>query len=219
MIELPANSFYEQNTIKKMEQLPDKIIAHAILKRNVDITRMYLYEKCYPLFKSIYDNYCTDCESCVEFIDEIYLLILLPNKITGKCQLENFRGESTLFSWLKSTCLYYCYGKYERKKRMLLVDPLLYMKGKHDNVIDGFIEIGGAYEINFSNMNHIDVETILNLMPNKRYSTLIRLRYLHQKTNEETAEALGMNMENYYNKHKLAKMQYKYVYRKEGHNE
>lgn len=53
-------------------------------------------------------------------------------------------------------------------------------------------------------MNRIDVEAILNLMPDKRYSTLIRLRYLEQKTNEETAGALGMSMDNYYHKHKLA---------------
>ena len=52
-------------------------------------------------------------------------------------------------------------------------------------------------------------------MPNKRYRNIIRLRYLEQKTNEETAEALGMTMDNYYNKHKLAKAQYEKVCRKE----
>ena len=35
------------------------------------------------------------------------------------------------------------------------------------------------------------------------------------KTNEETAKELGMSMENYYNKHKLAKEQYERIYRKE----
>lgn len=217
-MKLHTNSFCEQNTIKNIEQLSDEIIAQSIIKRDVDITRVYLYEKCYPLFKSIYDNYYTDCDSCVEFINEIYLLILIPNKTTGKCQMENFRGESTLFSWLKSTCLYYCYGKYERKKRMPFVESLPHLNEKYDDITDRFIDFGGSYELNLSNMNRIDVEAILNLMPNKRYSTLIRLRYLEQKTNEETAEALGMSMDNYYNKHKLAKAQYEHIYRKEGHN-
>ena len=36
------------------------------------------------------------------------------------------------------------------------------------------------------------------------------------KSNEETAEALGMTMDNYYNKHKLAKEQYVRVLRKES---
>lgn len=55
-------------------------------------------------------------------------------------------------------------------------------------------------------------------MPNKRYSELIHLRYLELKTNEETAKELGMSLENYYNKHKLAKEQYERIFRKEvGH--
>lgn len=216
-MKLQANSFCEQNTIKNIEQLSDEVIIQSIIRRDIDITRMYLYEKCYPLFKSIYDNYYTDCESCLEFINEIYLLILIPNKTTGKCQMENFRGESTLFSWLKSTCLYYCYGKYEKKKHMPL-EQLSNLKEKCVDITDRFIDIEGSYELNLSSMNRIDVETILNLMPNKRYSALIRLRYLEQKTNIETAEALGMNMDNYYNKHKLAKVQYEYIYRKEGYN-
>ncbi len=217
-MKLHTNSFCEQNTIKNIEQLSDEVIAQSIIRRDVDITRVYLYEKCYPLFKSIYDNYYTDCDSCMEFINEIYLLILTPSKLTGKCQMENFRGESTLFSWLKSTCLYYCYGKYERKKRMPFVEPFPHLDEKCDGVTDRFIDFGGSYELNLSNMDRIDVETILDLMPNKRYSTLIRLRYLEQKTNEETAETLGMSMDNYYNKHKLAKAQYERIYRKEGHN-
>ncbi|MDM8146805.1 sigma factor-like helix-turn-helix DNA-binding protein [Bacteroides eggerthii] len=55
-------------------------------------------------------------------------------------------------------------------------------------------------------------------MPNIRYRNLIRMRYLEQKSNEETAEALGMSMDNYYNKHKLAKEQYIRIWRKEVKN-
>ena len=58
----------------------------------------------------------------------------------------------------------------------------------------------------------------LRLMSNARYRNLIRIRYLEQKSNEETAEILGMSMENYYNKHKLAKEQYIRVWRKEVKN-
>ena len=45
-----------------------------------------------------------------------------------------------------------------------------------------------------------------------------RIRYLEEKSNEETAEILGMSMENYYNKHKLAKAEYIRVWRKEVKN-
>lgn len=85
----------------------------------------------------------------------------------------------------------------------------------NDGAGDRLDGIYGSVEIDFSNLNYQDALTILNQIPNKRYSSLIRLRYLEQKTNEETAEALGMTMDNYYNKHKLAKEQYLRVYRKE----
>ena len=42
------------------------------------------------------------------------------------------------------------------------------------------------------------------------------LSKLEEKSNEETAEILGMSMDNYYNKHKLAKEQFAKILRKEG---
>ena len=37
-----------------------------------------------------------------------------------------------------------------------------------------------------------------------------------EKSNEETAQLLGMSMDNYYNKHKLAKEQFVTTLKKEG---
>ena len=176
----------------------DLQIAKALIQRNESVTRKYFYKQCYPLFKSIYDNYYTDCKSCVEFINEIYVVVLAPSKQTGKCQMDNFRGESTLASWLKSACLFYCYNKYERKEKMPMVDKLPNPNDEKFDDPDRFIDFGGSSELDFGKMNREDVDTILNLMPNKRYGKLIRLRYLDMKSNEETAEALGMNIDNYY---------------------
>lgn len=195
-------------------------IANALINRNEAVTRDYFYRKCYPLFKSIYDNYCTDCSCVKEFIDEIYILALTPSKITGKCQLENFRGESTLTSWLKTACLYYCYGKYQLKKQMPKCEPIPPFKDdENEESTDRTDSIYGSYDIDFDSLNRQDALAILGLMPNKRYREIITMRYLEQKTNEETAEALGMTMDNYYNKHRLAKEQYERVWRKEAHHE
>lgn len=196
----------------------DLMIASALINRDGAVTRRYFYQQCYPLFKSFYDNYYTDCTCCKEFIDEIYIVVLAPSKTTGKCQMENYRGESTLTSWLKTVCLYYCYYKYELKKRVPIYEPLPHSYGKsHDDEIcsDRLDAIYGSVEIDFRGLNRHDALEILKQMPNKRYSSLIELRYLEQKTNEETAEALGMTMDNYYNKHKLAKEQYMRIIRKE----
>jgi len=89
----------------------DLLIAKALIKRDEATVRRFFYQQFYPLFKSIYDNYYTDCTCVKEFINEMYILVLAPSKITGKCQMENFRGESTLTKWLQTACLYYCYNK------------------------------------------------------------------------------------------------------------
>ena len=194
----------------------DLQIAKALIKRDNLVTRKYFYQQCYPLFKSIYDNYYTDCINCKEFIDEIYIVVLAPSKITGKCQMENFRGESTLASWIKTACLYYCYKQYETKEKMPKYERLPNSNAKdNDDDSDRDDAIYGSIEIDFTNLNRQDALIILKQMPNKRYSELIRLRYLELKTNEETAKALGMTMDNYYNKHKLAKEQYERIFRKE----
>ena len=194
----------------------DLRIANALIKRDNLVTRRYFYQQCYPLFKSIYDNYYTDCNNCKEFIDEIYVVVLDPSRYTGKCQMENFKGESTLASWLKTACLYYCYKKYESKTRMPIYEPLP-IHSSHENDDDGDRgdEKFGSIEIDFNHLNREDVQVILGRKPNRWYSEIIRLRYLELFTNEETAEALGMTMENYYNKHKLAKAQYIRIHRKE----
>lgn len=197
----------------------DLKIASALIARDGDVTYRYYYIQCYPLFKSIYDNYYTDCKCCKEFMDEIYIVILTPSKTTGKCQMENYRGESTLASWLKSVSLFYCYKKYNLKKRMPVYESLKYTMvkaGADDACSDRNDEIRGSSEIDFSGMNRADVEALLSLMPNTRYRNIIRMLYLEQKTHKETAEALGMSMDNYYNKRILAEKQYKQVCRKEA---
>lgn len=199
----------------------DLYIARSLINRDETVTRRYFYEQCYPLFKSIFDNYYTDCKCCKEFMDEIYITVIAPSRTTGRCQLENYRGESTLTSWLKTVCLYYCYRKYQLKRRMPILESLpqnAWSNDKNEDAGDIIDKIGGSIEIDFSGMNREDVEVLLGMMPNKRYSRLIRLLYLEHKSHKETAEALGMTMDNYYNKRILAEKQYKEVCRKEAGN-
>lgn len=201
--------------------LYDLQIANALLNRDEQVTRNYFYQQCYPLFKSIYDSYYTDCTCCKEFMDEIYIVVLSPSKTTGKCQMENFRGESTLASWLKTACLYYCYNKYELKQRMPVYEPLPHSTEKdedEDVFSDRNKDDSLSNPIDFSGMNRTDVEALLSMMPNIRYRNIIRLLYLEQKTHKETADALGMTMDNYYNKRLLAEKQFKQISRKEEAN-
>lgn len=190
---------------KYIDSLTDKEIVSAILGRDTRITRLYLYEKCYPLFKARYDKYYTDCESCVEFINEIYIYIMTPGVKTGKCYLSTFGFSCSLTCWLKIVAENYCHQLF--KKRLEIVDAPERL---------GDRKMSEPYSPNIESLNRHDVEVLLGLMTNDRYRELIRLRYVEEKSNEETAEMLGMSMDNFYNKHKLAKEQFAKVLRKEG---
>ncbi len=190
---------------------PDQILVEALLSKDRKVTQEFLYRKCWPLFKSVYDNYYTDCESCVEFINEIYIYLLTPEKETGTPKLASFGFRSSLFTWLKTVCIFYCYKRFKRKGRAEI-----------NNFFENVDDVGVRYLPETDSINHNDsifaghdAETILGLMPNRRYSNLIRLRYLEEHTNEETAALMGMNMNTYYSKHKLAKDQFVKTLRKE----
>ena len=190
---------------KYIESLKDREIVDAILKRDARIIRLYLYEKCYPLFKARYDKYYTDCETCIEFINEMYTYIMTPGVKTGKCYLSTFGFSCSLTCWLKIVAENYCHQLF--KKRIEIVDM---PEGAGDR------KTPDPISPDIDTLNRQDVEIVLSIMPNKRYSSLMRLRYVEEKSNEETAELLGMSMDNYYNKHKLAKEQFAKVLRKEG---
>lgn len=191
--------------------------ARRLIQRDAATTRDYFYRQCYPLFRAVHRNFFTDCDSVREFIDEIYVLVLAPSLTTGRCQMENYKGESSLASWLKAVCLHYCYHKFERQRRIPVVEPLPYEDEKNSDATDRLLAQADTIEIDAGDMHHADVETILRLMPNQRYAQLMRLRYLDMKSNEETAAIMNISMDNYYNIHKRAKAQYERTLRKEDY--
>lgn len=197
----------------------DLLIAKSLIQRDEGTIRRYFYQQCYPLFKSIYDNYYTDCTDVIEFINEMYIVVLAPSKTTGKCQMENYRGESSLATWLKSACLFYCYHRHERRNKIPMVEILAYRNDDDDDYADRFIDNAYSTTMDLSAVDRNDLDIIIKSMSNERYQQIIRLRYLERRTNEETAEELGMSMANYYNKHKLAKEQFVRALRKESSNE
>ena len=190
-----------------INSLSDQEIVQAILNKDARITRLYLYEKCYPLFKACFDAYYTDCETCLEFIDEIYLLIMMPRKSTKEPPLRMFGYRCSLTMWLKIIAENYCKQLFAKK---------LDISATSSSYSDRFDTLNNSLNMDLSSIYASDIKKILDMMPNLRYRHLIQLRYLEEKTNEETATALNMTMDNYYNKHKLAKVQFCNILRKEG---
>lgn len=195
----------------EIDNYTDREIVKAILRRNTEVTKEFLYRKCYPLFKAIYDKYYTDCESPIELINEIYVYILMPHRETHRSKLQDFGFRCTLTLWLKIVTENYCRQIFAKR---------IPKDQNFDGEDDSFERIADSVEIEINNLRLEDdkktIQRILNQMPNARYRRLIELRYLQEKTNEETAELLSMTMPNYYNKHKLAKAQLYVALRKEG---
>lgn len=187
--------------------LTDQEIVKAILDRDTYITKEFLYRKCYPLFKAIYDKYYTDCKTCFELINEIYAYIMIPQKNTGISKLAAFGFRCTLTMWLKVVAENYCHQLYARR-----------MEIDRDSDVgsDRKMPDDDSLTENTHRLDMEDVRKILNMMPNQRYRKLIEYRYVDDKTNEETAMLLAVTMPNYYNMHKRAKAQYCEVLRKEG---
>lgn len=184
--------------------MEDSEIVKGILAKNTIVTKKYFYEKYYPLFKSVYNDYYTDACSCIEFINDIYIYILTPNKKTNKSPLETFEGRCTFGLWLKIVCINYCNMLFRRKK-----EKITFVEDFGDR------NWGEVQLLDMSNINKADVEYLLGKVANERYRNLLRYHYIEGYTHEETAKKLGMNMDVYYNKHLLAKMKLKNAIEKE----
>lgn len=196
------------NTPEDISLLSDKDIVDAIISRDADITKLYLYERCYPLFKSVFDKYETDCTDCIEFINEIYVHLMVKSSRTGLSKLEGFGFNCKLTNWLKIVIENYCHQIFKKKKKMPIYE-------KTDGS-DSLSELSDSIGIDLSILETEDINKLLEMMTNERYRMLIIYRYVEGRTNEETAGLLNMNMNNYYNKHRLAKRQFREVLKKEG---
>ncbi len=188
-----------------INQYTDREIVNAILQRHTTITKEYLYRRCYPMFRSLYSKYHTDCENVVEFINEIYVYILTPPpNTTNRCKLAEFNFGCSLTTWLRVVAKNYCHQLFRRKAD---VD---FCALDCENIAEAY-----SMEIDANTFNMDDLNKVVKRMPNARYRRLIELRYLEGKTVEETANILGTSMTNYYNMHLCAKTQIRTLLRKE----
>ena len=201
-----------------IDSLTDREVVKAILNRDARITRLYLYDKCYPLFKACFNRYYTGCENCVEFINEIYVYLLIPDAKTGDCYLSSFSFGCTFTCWLKIVAWNYCRQLYRKRMEFVSLDG-----SEQDNkysetsiINDIFTAQSASLDIEEDELNRQDVVKVLHLMPNQNYRKLIDYRYIEEKSNVETASILGLEMRLYYNWHKRAKEQLTEILRKEG---
>lgn len=183
---------------------PDRQIVTSLLRMEQLPTAEFLYGKTYPVFKSLHDRYYTDCAEVIDFIHDVYVDFIKPRPISKRCKLETFNYKCSLKNWVGVVAIRYCQHKYKKH-----IPTIELPEG------DGFWPSEPSILTDIGTLNREDVEAIIGMMPNIRYQRLIRYRYLDELDNEETAEKMGMSMENYYNKHRAAKVQYVQAFLKE----
>ena len=130
-----------------------------------------------------------------------------PHKETHVSKLASFGFRCSFPMWLKIVTENFCHQLYTRKSNFQ-TDLL----SSNDRNLD----FSDSLDEKIQSLNMQDVLKIFQGMPNDRFRSLIELRYLKEKSNEETADALGVTMANYYNMHKRAKAQFCEELRREG---
>lgn len=183
----------------------DHQVVDWLIKRVEWATREFLYGRCYPIFKSLHNRFYSDCPEILDFIHEIYIDILQPRKKSEKCKLETFNYRSSLYTWMGVVSIRFCYARFKVSVQLINLDD----SDRNTDISISKPSINNIFD-------REDLDKILEMMTNERYRQIIRLRYVNGCSNEETAKQLSMDMPNYYNKHRLAKVQFVNALKKEG---
>lgn len=185
--------------------LPDEHLVPKIKARFALETTEFFYGKAAPIFIKLYNNYYTDCDEVIEFIDDFYTDLMAVHPSMKSRKIDSFAYECQFKNWIGRVALIYCYAKYKiHEKEQAYLEDLQLNAG-----------VEPLIHANISHLNREDVEWLLKSMPNQRYSRLIRLVYLEELSLQEAAKALDVNMANFFNLHRRAKLQYVQVFNKE----
>lgn len=118
-----------------------------------------------------------------EIISELYIL-LMENDAH---RLRQFKFESTLYQWLKTTAIRFCL---KLKTAGKVID------GESQEPLDNRNRHTNSTE---SLQAKMDVENLLRQMRNQRYAKVIRMLIIDDMTSDEVAKELSVTVDNLYN--------------------
>ena len=146
----------------------DQQIIEALIARNNAITQEFFFERCKPLFYAIIRKVFSYEVDYDEFVNELYLYLMENDA----ARLRQFEGRSSLYQWIKVTAT-----RFFIKKRDLLIE---------DISKETPIEEEPMAE-NPSSASVLDVQRLLEAMPNRRYAMVIRKLMIEECAPEELA--------------------------------
>lgn len=163
--------------------MSDKEIIQKLIDHDNLVTHKFFYEYCKPMFRSIIHwmfDYSVDYD---EFVNEIYVYLMEDEAR----RLKTFKGDCSLYGWLRMVTIHYFTNKKNHSKVIENVhqEPLFDMNDE-------------MQQVNETNIK-FDVEKILKAMPNQRYAYVIRKLYLEEMEPVELAKEMGVTVDNLYN--------------------
>ena len=167
----------------------DKTIVELLIARNNMVTEQFFYKNCRPLFISIMRNVFSFKVDYDEFVNELYLYLMENDA----ARLRQFEGRGSLYQWLKITAIHFFIAK---RNRMIDMEP------EESPNRNGSREIPSGPEPDTT--AKIDVERLLQLMPNKRFAYVLRRLILEEADYKEVADELHVSVDNLYNIKKRA---------------
>jgi len=168
--------------------MTDQQIIKALIARDNAITQEFFFERCKPLFYAIIRNVFSYEVDYDEFVNELYVYLMENDA----ARLKQFEGRSSLYQWIKVTAT-----RFFIKKRDLLIEDT-----SKETPIDEEIMVERP-----ATASLLDVQRLLDAMPNKRYVVVIRKLMIEEYSPEELAAEMHITTDNLYNIKRRAMMQ------------
>lgn len=164
--------------------MTDQEIVKALIGRDSRVTAQFFFKDCRPLMLSIihrvFDRHIVDYD---EIISELYIH-LMENDAH---RLRQFKFESTLYQWLKTTAIRFCL-KLKTDGKMI--------DGESQEPLVNRSRNTGSTE---SSQAKMDINALLRQMRNQRYAKVIRMLIIDDMTPDEVAKELSITVDNLYN--------------------
>ena len=164
--------------------MTDREIIQALVEKDGQVTEQFFYKDCRPLFSAIIRKVFDGRADYDEIAGELYCYLMEDDAR----RLRQFKGRSSIFQWLKVTATRFCIAKRDGLIENQSGDALL-----NQVDIERQAETGNAGECS------MDVDRLLEMLPNKRYAYVIRRLVLEDAEPKEVAEEIRTNVDNLYN--------------------
>ena len=168
--------------------MTDQQIIRGLIARNNAITQEFFFERCRPLFYSIIRRVFSYEVDYDEFVNELYIY-LMDN---DAARLRQFEGRSSLYQWIKVTTTRF----FIKKRDLLIEDASKETPIEEEAIVD-----------RPARASLLDVQRLLEAMPNRRYAVVIQKLMIEEYTPEELAAEMHITTDNLYNIKRRAMMQ------------